>query len=152
MTQSFTDFYPFTLPLGYADAAGRLHRHGQMRLATAYDEIEPLGDRRVQDNEAFFGLLLLSRVIAQLGDFSPVPPEVIAGLYASDFAYLQAFYGELNSGQAAAQVFGVAGPDWLRGPVADAAGGQRAGVETRSVETTCPQCGTELILDLGGEP
>lgn len=149
MTQSSTDFYPFTLPLGYADASGRLHRHGQMRLATAYDEIEPLGDQRVRDNEAFFGLLLLSRVIAQLGDFSPVSPEVVAGLYVSDFAYLQAFYSELNSRQAVAPAFGVAGPDSLRGSAVGAASGPP---HQGSVETTCPQCGTELILDLGGEP
>ena len=86
----------FTLPLGYTDAAGGTHRYGQMRLATALDEIEPLGDPRVKDNEAFLGLLLFSRVVVRLGEFTPVPLEVIAGLYAADFAYLQSLYVELN--------------------------------------------------------
>ena len=34
--------FEFTLPLGYADAEGTLHRTGTMRLATAADEILPL--------------------------------------------------------------------------------------------------------------
>jgi hypothetical protein len=34
--------YPFTLPKGYVDDEGGLHRQGVMRLACARDEIEPL--------------------------------------------------------------------------------------------------------------
>ncbi|WP_420595529.1 hypothetical protein [Deinococcus sp.] len=149
MTQTLTDVREFTLPLGYLDASGRVHRHGLMRLATAYDEIEPLGDARVKENEAFFGLLLLSRVVTQLGDFSPVLPEVIAGLYAADFAYLQAFYSEFNA-LSAARPFGFPDPGqlmpqaWMRPDAADAP------ALPSSVETTCPQCGAELILDLAG--
>lgn len=145
MTQHAADTYPFTLPLGYADASGRLHRHGLMRLATAYDEIEPLGDRRVRDNEAFFGLLLLGRVITQLGEFSPVSPEIIAGLYASDFAYLQTFYSQLNAGQSVAPAFGFSGPGELR------TAGSAPAAQRGNIETTCPQCGTELVLDLDAE-
>ena len=29
--------YPFTLPMGYVDPEGTLHREGTMRLATAFD-------------------------------------------------------------------------------------------------------------------
>ena len=36
--------YPFTLPKGYVDQEGTLHRTGTMRLACARDEIEPLRD------------------------------------------------------------------------------------------------------------
>ena len=31
--------FEFTLPRGYLDREGTLHRHGVMRLATALDEI-----------------------------------------------------------------------------------------------------------------
>ena len=39
---------PFTLPMGYVDGNGNVHREGRMRLATARDEIEPLGDAEVR--------------------------------------------------------------------------------------------------------
>ena len=38
--------FEFTLPLGYQDDEGNLHREGVMRLATAADEILPLKDAR----------------------------------------------------------------------------------------------------------
>lgn len=133
----------FTLPVGYLDAAGTLHRYGQMRLATAFDEIEPLGDPRVKENEAFFGLLLLGRVLLRLGDFSPVPLEVVAGLYAADFAYLQALYIDFNG--AVGQGFASAP---MRRPPAPSAASPSAPVLHGTIETSCPQCGAELILDL----
>jgi hypothetical protein len=34
--------FPFSLPRGYVDGEGNLHRDGTMRLATAFDEIAPL--------------------------------------------------------------------------------------------------------------
>ena len=43
----------FELPKGYVDETGALHRQGTMRLATAADEILPLRDPRVQQNEAY---------------------------------------------------------------------------------------------------
>ena len=42
--------YAFTLPKGYIDKDGNLHRQGVMRLANAKDEIAPLQDPRVQRN------------------------------------------------------------------------------------------------------
>ena len=39
--------YPFTLPRGYLDKDGNLHKEGVMRMATAADEILPLKDPRV---------------------------------------------------------------------------------------------------------
>ena len=35
-----TTQYEFTLPRGYVDREGELHRNGLMRLATARDELE----------------------------------------------------------------------------------------------------------------
>jgi hypothetical protein len=59
----------FTLPQGYADAAGNIHRDGVMRLATARDEIEPLRDASVRSNGAYLSVLLLARTVTRLGQF-----------------------------------------------------------------------------------
>jgi hypothetical protein len=87
----------FDLPKGYLDDAGTLHRHGVMRLATAADEILPLRDPRVQQNEAYLTVILLSRVIVRLGSVGDIHPGVIERLYASDLAYLQRLYTEFNA-------------------------------------------------------
>ncbi|WP_235514635.1 hypothetical protein [Deinococcus sp. Leaf326] len=145
LTAAPAALHEFALPLGYADAAGRLHRRGLMRLATAFDEIEPLGDPRVQGNEAYLGLLLLSRVVVRLGDFSPVPPEVIAGLYTADFAYLQGLYLELNTALSLPPGPGAVAP----APVAGPPPAQPVPLGG-TVETTCPHCGSDLLLDLSG--
>ncbi len=73
----------FTLPLGYLDADGTLHRDGVMRLATAADEILPLKDPRVQQNPAYLIVILLSRVVTRLGGVGQVTPKVIESLVLS---------------------------------------------------------------------
>jgi hypothetical protein len=93
--------HAFTLPVGYQDEDGTLHREGVMRLATAADEILPLRDPRVQSNEAYLIVILLSRVVTRLGSVGHINPKVIEGLYAADLAYLQDLYNRLNrSGKA----------------------------------------------------
>jgi hypothetical protein len=87
----------FTLPCGYLDAEGTLHRDGVMRRATAADEILPLKDPRVVKNNAYLVVILLSRVITRLGSIGQVNPKVIEDLYATDLAYLQRLYNEMNS-------------------------------------------------------
>ena len=57
----------FELPKGYLDESGELHKRGTMRLATAADEILPLRDPRVQQNEAYLAVIVLARVITRLG-------------------------------------------------------------------------------------
>ncbi|MFO1429735.1 MAG: phage tail assembly protein [Candidatus Competibacteraceae bacterium] len=89
--------FSFSLPLGYVDAEGNLHKEGTMRLATAFDEIAPLKDPRVQSNPAYLLVILLSRVITRLGSLEHINPKVIEGLYAADLAYLQDLYGRVNS-------------------------------------------------------
>jgi hypothetical protein len=89
--------YAFTLPKGYADASGEVHREGIMRLATARDEIEPLRDVEVRQNEAYLTVLLLARVVTKLGDVTDVSPEVVEGLYAADFDHLQRLYERINT-------------------------------------------------------
>ena len=113
--------FAFTLPRGYLDEHGQVHRDGLMRLATARDEVEPLGDSRVRANEAYLGVLLLSRVITRLGGIAPVTPATIERLFSSDFAFVQDLYLRLNGGEA------------------------------EVVETQCPACATRFALSLAGE-
>jgi hypothetical protein len=110
--------HDFTLPCGYIDAEGNLHRRGVMRLATALDEVEPLQDARVRANSAYLGILLLSRVLLRLGTISPVSVETVSRLFSADFVYLQELYLQINSGQSSI------------------------------VETRCPECGARFALDL----
>lgn len=88
--------FPFTLPRGYADTEGNLHCDGVMRLATAYDEIAPMKDPRVQANPGYLVIILLSRVITRLGELEHVNPKVVEGLFSADLAFLQDFYRRIN--------------------------------------------------------
>lgn len=116
---AFQTEFSFTLPKGFVDGDGNLHREGVMRLATAKDEIAPLQDYRVQQNRAYLVIILLSRVILKLGSLQSVNPSVIEGLFSSDLAYLQEFYRRVNEEGSA------------------------------KVNTTCPACGHKYELDLG---
>jgi hypothetical protein len=88
--------YSFTLPKGYLDADGRIHRDGTMRLATARDELEPQRDPRVRENEAYGTVIVLARVITELGTVSRVTTKVIEDLFVSDYSYLQDLYRIVN--------------------------------------------------------
>ena len=110
--------FEFTLPQGFADDDGTLHREGVMRLATAADEIKPLTDPRVQSNSSYLTVILLARVVTELGTLDDVTPHVIENLYVSDLEYLQDLYERINT----------------RG--ADA------------VDAVCPACGEEFAVDL----
>lgn len=112
--------HDFKLPTGYQDEEGTLHREGTMRLATAADEILPLKDPRVQSNQAYLIVILLSRVITKLGSVAHINPKVIEGLYAADLAYLQEFYNRINRNGNA------------------------------SVKAACPKCAHEFELELNG--
>ncbi|MDR0222459.1 MAG: phage tail assembly protein [Oscillospiraceae bacterium] len=89
--------YEFTLPKGYSDSGGTLHRAGTMRLSTAADEIVPLKDPRVQQNPAYLSVVLLSRVITKLGTLPAVDTKIIERLFAADLAYLQDLYQKINA-------------------------------------------------------
>jgi hypothetical protein len=89
--------YAFTLPRGYVDAAGTVHREGTMRLATARDEIEPLRDVQARQNEAYLAVLLLARVVTRIGDLTDITPDVVEGLFAADFDHLQRLYERINT-------------------------------------------------------
>jgi hypothetical protein len=112
--------FPFTLPCGFVDPQGNRIRHGLMRRATALDEVDPLEDRRVQRNEAYAGILLLSRVVTHLGSISPVSPQMIGTLFATDFLFLQELYERINTNGSSL------------------------------IETQCPACGERFALDVAG--
>ena len=113
--------FGFTLPRGYVDDGGTVHREGVMRLATARDEIQPQRDPRVRENEAYLTVILLSRVITRLGSVSQVTPATIEGLFASDLAFLQDLYRRIN----------------------------QEGHTQASV--TCPACNHAFTVDVAGE-
>lgn len=110
--------FEFTLPRGYVDQDGNLHRKGVMRLATAMDEIAPLRDLRVRSNQAYVVIVLLSRVIVRLGNLPQVTTSVIENLFAADLAYLQAFYRQINENGVSA------------------------------LDLTCPECQAKFEMDL----
>lgn len=88
--------FEFVLPRGYVDRAGNLHRKGRMRLATAADEIAPLRDPRVRQNPAYHTVILLTRVITELGTMPTIDTAVIEKLFTADLAFLQEFYRQKN--------------------------------------------------------
>jgi hypothetical protein len=89
----------FTLPKGYFDDTGVLHRRGVMRLATAADEILPLRDPRVQSNPAYLTIIILARVIVKLGSLPAIDTHLIEGLFAADLEYLRRLYEEVNGAE-----------------------------------------------------
>jgi hypothetical protein len=113
--------FTFVLPRGYVDDDGTVHRHGVMRLATAKDEILPLRDARVRENEAYLTILLLARVITRLGDIDNVHAGHIERLFAADLAFLQDLYRRVNQ-----------------------EGHTHAAV-------TCPSCGHDFQVDVAGD-
>ena len=110
--------FDFVLPKGYIDDHGVLHREGTMRMATAMDEIVPLHDPRVRNNEAYVVVILLSQVITRLGTLNKVTPAMIENFFAADIAFLQDLYRQINE------------------------------VETHTLTTVCPNCGHEFEVDV----
>ncbi len=89
----------FSLPKGYVDASGAPHRRGAMRLATGRDELEPLRDPRVLGpDDPYLTVLVLARVVTELGTVAEITAEVIEGMFAADLDFLQELYGAVNFG------------------------------------------------------
>ena len=110
--------FEFTLPRGFADKEGNLHRQGTMRLATAMDEIAPLRDPRVASNQAYLAIILLASVITKLGSLSDISTGVVENLFSADFAYLQNFYTQINENG------------------------------TAKISAACPECNHEFEVDM----
>lgn len=110
--------YEFTLPKGYIDESGTLHKKGIMRLATAADEILPMKDPRVQANPSYLSTIVLSRVIVKLGDLQDVNPGIIEKIFVGDIAFLQELYQRIN------------------------------GNGTVTLKAKCPQCGEQFEKEI----
>jgi hypothetical protein len=96
-SDTLTTEFAFTLPRGYVDASGTVHRDGVMRLATARDELVPLHDDRVRENAAYLTVVLIARVITRLGTIDDVHPGLVENFFATDLAFLQDLYRRINT-------------------------------------------------------
>jgi hypothetical protein len=113
--------YPFTLPRGYVDEEGRVHRDGVIRLATGRDEIMPQTDPRVRQNPAYLTIILLERTVTKLGTLPSVDTFVVENLFASDLAFLQDLYRRIN------------------------------GEGHTEAAVSCPSCGHDFAVDVTGD-
>lgn len=88
--------YEFTLPKGYVDGNGEVHRQGKMRLATAGDEISATRDPRVLSNPSYLTIVVLGKVVTELEGLTMVTPNIIEKLFTADLAFLQDMYQKIN--------------------------------------------------------
>jgi hypothetical protein len=116
----FQTEFDFTLPCGYLDSTGTLHREGVMRRATAADEILPLKDPRVVKNPSYLIVILLARVVTRLDGVEQVNPKIIEDLYATDLAFLQKLYNRVNN------------------------------LEEEGTQAVCPSCSHRFALEAAG--
>ncbi|MDS0260512.1 hypothetical protein NDI56_13990 [Haloarcula sp. S1CR25-12] len=116
--QTLQTEFEFSLPQGYVDDEGTLHKEGRMRLATAADEITPLKEPRVQSNSSYLTIVLLARTVTELGSLDTVDEAVIQNLFVSDLEYLQAMYERVNNGG------------------------------LNAVDTACPDCGEPFTVEV----
>lgn len=94
---AFQTEFKFTLPRGYVDDTGMVHKEGIMRLANAADEILPLKDPRVVQNTGYLSIILLARVVTKLGSLPAIDTRIIEKLFTMDLAYLQDLYQRINT-------------------------------------------------------
>ena len=88
--------YEFTLPKGYMDKSGELHRKGRMRLATAGDEIASTRDPRVLSNPSYLTIVILSKVVTEIEGLDAITATTLEKLFTADIAYLQDMYQRIN--------------------------------------------------------
>jgi hypothetical protein len=120
----FQTEFDFVLPRGLLlGNDSNLHQRGQMRLATAHDELWVQRHPRVRQEPEYATLVMLARVITQLGSLSAVQPEDLEQLFSQDLAYLREVFNRVNQS------------------------------ESMGVATICPQCQHrfETEVSLAGE-
>lgn len=110
----FQTSFDFSLPKGYVDENGIVHRQGRMRLATADDEINAMWHPKVKQNPDYLSHVVLASVITALGDCRQITPEILESFYTTDILFLQSMYETINS---------------FDGPV---------------IHVTCPHCGRQF--------
>ena len=110
--------FEFTLPKGYIDSTGEIHRHGKMRLATAGDEMRAQRDPRVLANPSYLTIVLLASVITEIEGVATIAPTIIEKLFTADLAFLQDMYQRIND------------------------------IEPPTIRFVCPDCGKEYDIPL----
>ena len=110
--------FDFTLPRGYVDGNGDVHKNGRMRLATAVDEISATRDPRVLSNPSYLTIVVLSKVVTELEGIPIISPNIIERLFTADLAFLQDMYQRIND------------------------------VEPPVMKVICPHCGEEMDVPL----
>ena len=110
--------FDFTLPRGYVDGNGEVHKNGRMRLATAVDEISATRDPRVLSNPSYLTIVVLSKVVTELEGIPIISPNIIERLFTADLAFLQDRYQRIND------------------------------VEPPVMKVVCPHCGEEMDVPL----
>ena len=115
--------YEFTLPKGYIDNGGEIHKRGRMRLATAGDEISATRDPRVLQNPSYLTIVILSKVITEIEGVDAITATLVEKLFTADLAFLQDMYQRIND------------------------------IEPPTLTATCPDCGKtfEVPLNFTGE-
>ncbi|MFI7680264.1 phage tail assembly protein [Actinophytocola sp. NPDC049390] len=113
--------FPFTLPRGYVDEEGRVHRDGALRLATAKDELTAQAEPLVRQNASYLTIYLIMRTLTRLGSLPVVDRFVVEHMFASDLAFLQDLYRRVN------QLGHTEG------------------------EVACPKCEHRFLVDVAGE-
>lgn len=110
--------YEFTLPRGYMDQGGNVHKKGKMRLATAGDEISATRDPRVLSNPSYLTIVVLAKVVTWLEGVEMVTPALIEQLFTADLAFLQDMYQRIND------------------------------IDPPSMKAVCPECGESIEIPL----
>lgn len=110
--------FDFTLPKGYMDKNGEIHKNGKMRLATAGDEISATRDPRVLSNPSYLTIVILSKVITEIEGVEAVTASLIEKLFTADLAFLQDMYQKVND------------------------------IEAPEMEVVCPDCGKTFRVPL----
>lgn len=110
----FQTIYDFTLPKGYVDEFGSIHRKGKMRLATAGDEIRAMQHPKVRQNPDYASFVVLASVVIELEGCDRITPEMIEHFYLPDMNFLQNMYQTINES------------------------------ETPTIHVVCPHCGKEF--------
>ncbi|MBN2444780.1 MAG: hypothetical protein JXJ04_25715 [Spirochaetales bacterium] len=89
--------FPFVLPKGIMNKDKNIVKtKGIMRLIKVKDILLIYQDTRVKENEGYFYIVLLARVVVSLGDERMVTTKTIENLFPEDFAFLIDFLNEIN--------------------------------------------------------
>lgn len=91
------DEFPFLLPRGIGiENDGSSKVAGAMRLIKVKDLVSIHQDGRVQENQGFFYIILLSRIVTKLGKERMVTTKTIERLSPDDFAFLVDMANRIN--------------------------------------------------------